>query len=172
MVIPAEIVRAYPFKSLPTVNGVNCTLNLALSQVKEIVILFPRLPSDLTVYFNPMLQVQLRLMNRVYPERPLATNSYEFLRYSLENSSLDTVLQCTESFENSIIVPPQTQKPFRDRSKNDNTQFTLTIPLERQSANAFFFDGINSPSETITLQGTPIATENEADTYLWHHRHN
>ncbi|GHU20153.1 hypothetical protein FACS189472_11010 [Alphaproteobacteria bacterium] len=172
MVVPSEIIRVYPFTSLPSVNGVNCTLNLALNQVKMFIILFPRLPSDLTCFTNPMLSVQLRLMNRVFPERPLATNSYEFLRYTLENAQLDTVLQCTEAFENSIIVPPQTQKYFRDRSKNDNTQFQYIIPLERQSANAFFFVGVNSPSETITLQGTPIVPNQEEDIYLWHHRHN
>jgi hypothetical protein len=144
-----------------------------MNNVKEIAILFPRLASDLTCFFNPMLRgLQLRFGNKVFPERGAQTNSYEFLRYTTENADLDEILQCTEAFENSIIVPPMTRAPFRDRSKNDNTCFTFIVPVERKSANAFFFDGVNSPHETITLQANPIVSEGEQDTYLYNNRHN
>jgi hypothetical protein len=173
MVVPAEIVRSYSFTTAPSNNGLNCVLNLAMNNVKEINVLFPRLASDLTCFLNPMLtHLQLRFNNRVYPERGIQTNTHQFLRYQTENANLDSILPATESFENSIISPVQSKKPFRDRSKCDNTSFSFIIPVERQSANAFFFDGVNSDHETIHLTGTPVENRDGKNTYLYHNRHN
>jgi hypothetical protein len=108
----------------------------------------------------------------VFPERGAQTNSYEFLRYTVENADLDEILQCTEVFEDSIIVPPQTKAPFRYRSKKDDSSFLFDVPTERKSANAFFFDGVNSPHETVTLTAGPIVSEGEQDIYLYTNRHN
>jgi hypothetical protein len=74
---------------------------------------------------------------------------------------LDTILQCTESLEQSYISPPYHIKPTRDRSRSDNTDFVFVIPVERLSANAFFFDGLDSGanSENITLKGSFITVD-------------
>jgi hypothetical protein len=59
--------------------------------------------------------------------------------------------------------------PTRDRSASDNTDFVFVIPVERQSANAFFFDGLDSgpDTENITLSGKFITDKdnNKLDTY-------
>jgi hypothetical protein len=71
---------------------------------------------------------------------------------------LDTILQATESLEQSYIYPPSYQFPTRDRSVSDNTDFVFVIPVERLSANAFFFDGLDSGADTenVTITGTFI----------------
>jgi hypothetical protein len=113
MVIPSEIVKSYAVTTTPTDGGLNCVLYLNMNNVKEIILLFPRLSTDLTCYYNPMLRgLQLRFGNKVFPERGAETNSYELLRYTLEAANLDAILQSTEAFENSIIRPPQTRKPY------------------------------------------------------------
>jgi hypothetical protein len=173
MVIPSEHVVSYSFTTPPTEGQLNCVLNLNMVNVKEIEILFPRLSTDLTCFFNPMLRgLQLSFDKKRFPDRGAQTNTGEFLRYSIESANLDGVLQCTEAFENSIVVPPQTKAPFRDRSKNDNSSFQFIVPVERKSANAFFFDGVNNPAETITLTANPIVSEGDQDIYLYNHRHN
>jgi hypothetical protein len=51
----------------------------------------------------------------------------------------------------------------------DNTDFVFVLPVERQSANAFFFDGLNSGADTenITITGKFIVDKNnnKIDTY-------
>jgi hypothetical protein len=58
----------------------------------------------------------------------------------------------------------------------DNSDFVFVIPVERESANAFFFDGLDSgaSTENVTLSGT-FATDNNnnrIDTYYNLNRHN
>jgi hypothetical protein len=60
------------------------------------------------------------------------------LRSQLEAVGLDTILQATESLEQSYISPPSYQFPTHDRSISDNTDFVFVIPVERESANALF----------------------------------
>jgi hypothetical protein len=93
------------------------------------------------------------MFNHDYPDKDTDTTSARFLRNQLEATGLDSILQCTESFEQSYTSPPSYISPTRDRSLCDNTDFVFVIPLERQSANAFFFDGVNSRNETISLRG-------------------
>jgi hypothetical protein len=116
--------------------------------------------------------LQLRFGNKVFPERGTQTNSGEYLRLMIENGDFDGALQCTEAFENSVILPPQTKAPFRGRDKADNTCFPCIFPVERKSANAFFFDTVNNPSETISLIASSIVANSDQDTYLYNHRHN
>jgi hypothetical protein len=82
---------------------------------------------------------------------------------------IDTILQCTESLEQSYTSPVSYQAPARDRSASDNTYFVFVIPVERQSANAFFFDGLDSgpDTENITLSGKFITDKDnhKLDTY-------
>jgi hypothetical protein len=75
---------------------------------------------------------------------------------------LDTILQATESLEQSCISPPSYQFSIRDSSVRDNTDFVFIIPVERLSANAFFFDGLDSRADTenVTITGTFITDKN------------
>jgi hypothetical protein len=80
------------------------------------------------------------MFNHDYPDKETNTTSARFFRSQLESMGLDTILQATESLEQSYISPPSYQIPTRDRSISDNTDFVFVIPVERLSANAFFFD--------------------------------
>jgi hypothetical protein len=176
-VVPAEIITIDNMGMPPTANGVDTTKQLKFNHVKEMCILFPRRVSDFTVQFNPCLQnAYVSMFNHDYPDKDTDTTCARFLRNQLEATGLDTILQCTESFEQSITSPPSYLSPVRDRSLSDNTDFVFVIPLERQSANAFFFDGVDSGNDTenVTLKGTFIRDGNNIviDNYARLHRNN
>jgi hypothetical protein len=178
-VIPVEVVRIYNFSTPPSRNGLNCVMTVPMVNVKEVCVLFPRYSSDLTVFFNPCLNnLQINMLNRQFPDQPADTTSAEFFRLQLENMNLDNIFPCTESLENSFTTIPTFEYPVRDRSKSDNTDFVLTIPTERSNANAFFFDGVFSRNETITLRGSPLSVPNQngdmtiVDTYYVLNRNN
>jgi hypothetical protein len=171
-IIPSEVVRIYNFSTAPNGSGLNCVMTVPMINVKEVCVLFPRYASDLTVFFNPCLSgLQINMLNRQWPDQSADTTTAEFFRLQLEVANLDSLLPCTESFESSFVSIPTYKYPIRDRSKSDNTDFVLTLPTERSNANAFFFDGVFSQNETITLRGNLLTltetdgTQNVVDTY-------
>jgi hypothetical protein len=154
----------------PDLTGINATKQFKFTHVKELCILFPRHPTDYTVQFNPCLEkLCLSMFNHDYPDKETDTTSARFLRSQLEAMGLDTILQCTESLEQSYTSPPSYKHPTRDRSFSDNTDFVFVLPVERESANAFFFDGLDSGANTenITLSGRFITDKDghKIDTY-------
>jgi hypothetical protein len=84
---------------------------------------------------------------------------------------LETILQATESLEQSYISPPSYQFPTRDRSVRDNTDFVFVIFVERLSANSFFFDGLDSSadSENVIITSVFITDKdgNKVDNYTF-----
>jgi hypothetical protein len=100
------------------------------------------------------------MLNRQWPDQAADTTTAEFFRLQLEITNLDSILSCTESFESSFTSIPTYKYPIRDRSKSDNTDFVMTLPTERSNANAFFFDGVFSRNETITLRGNLLSLPN------------
>jgi hypothetical protein len=100
------------------------------------------------------------------------TTNARFLRSQLEAIRLDTILQSTESLEQSYTSPPTYLRPTKDRSFRDNTDFVFVIPVERASANGFFFDGLDSgaDTETVTISGKFIsdADGHKMDGYILH----
>jgi hypothetical protein len=87
---------------------------------------------------------------------------------------LDTILQAAESLEQSYISPPSYQFPTYDRSVMDNTNFIFVILVERLSANAFFFNGLDSRAdiENVTITSTFITDKdrNNVDNYTFLNR--
>jgi hypothetical protein len=114
------------------------------------------------------------MFNHDYPDKETDTTSARFLRSQLEATGLDTILQCTESMEQSYTSPPSYLAPTRDRSLSDNSDFVFVIPVERESANAFFFDGLDSgaDTETVTISGKVITDKDnhKIDTYASYNR--
>jgi hypothetical protein len=114
------------------------------------------------------------MFNHDYSDKETNTVSARFLRSQLEAMGLDTILQATESLEQSYISPPSYRHPTRDRSISDNTDFVFVLPVERLSANAFFFDGLDSGADTenITITGTFITDKdgNKVDNYTFLNR--
>jgi hypothetical protein len=78
------------------------------------------------------------MFNHDYPDKETNIVSARFLRSQLEAVGLDTILQATESLEQSYIFPSSYLPPTHDRSISDNTDFVFVLPVERLSANAFF----------------------------------
>jgi hypothetical protein len=176
-VVPAELVFTDNFGAYPDSTGINATKQFKFQHVKELCVLFPRHPTDYTVQFNPCLEkLCLTMFNHDYPDKETDTTSAKFLRSQLEAMSLDTILQCTESLEQSYTSPPSYQYPTRDRSCRDNSDFVFVVPVERESANAFFFDGLDSGANTenVTISGRFItdANNNRIDTYHILNRNN
>jgi hypothetical protein len=116
------------------------------------------------------------MFNHDYPDKETDTTSARFLRSQLEAMGLDTIKQCTESLEQSYTHPPSHLRPTRDRSFQDNTDFVFVIPVERASANAFFFHGLDSGAdiETLTLNGKFISdgSNHKFDNYFLFNRNN
>jgi hypothetical protein len=173
-VVPAELVYTDNLGAPP---GINATKQFKFTHVKELCILFPRHPTDLTVQFNPCLEkLSVTMFNHDYPDKETDTTSARFLRSQLEAMGLDTILQCTESLEQSYTSPPSYKYPTRDRSIRDNSDFVFVIPVERESANAFFFDGLDSGpnTENVTISGRPITDKenHKIDTYSILNRNN
>jgi hypothetical protein len=171
-VVPAELVYTDNMGGTgPDSTGINVTKQFKFTHVKEVCVLFPRYPSDLTVHFNPCLdKLSLTMFNHDYPDKETNTTSARFLRSQLEAMVLDSLLTCTESLEQSYTSPPSYTPRTRDRSFSDNSDFVFVIPVERESANAFFFDGLDSGANTenITLAGRIIRDNKsglDMDTY-------
>jgi hypothetical protein len=81
---------------------------------------------------------------------------------------LDDDLPPTESYENSYLVPVATKRPYRDRSRTNNSDFVVSINITRESSSPFGSEPYHNPlGETITLQSTPLLTEDFQDTYLY-----
>jgi hypothetical protein len=97
------------------------------------------------------------MLNRQFPDQGADTTSAEFYRLQLETMN---IMACTESLENSYVSIPTFEYRVRDRSKSDNTDFVLSIPTEKSNANAFFFDGVLSQNETITLRANLLSLPN------------
>jgi hypothetical protein len=176
-VVPAEYIYSDNMGAYPSNDGLDATKQFKFTHVKEICVLFPRHVSDLTVQFNPCLdKFAITMFNHDYPDKETNTTSARFLRSQLEAMGLDTILQCTESVERSIIQPPSYLYPTRDRSIADNTDFVFVLPLERESANAFFFDGLDSGpnTENVSISGKFITdvNNNKIDTYAILNRNN
>jgi hypothetical protein len=164
-VVPGEVVRIFNFSTAPSANGLNCVLTIPMLNVKEVCVLFPRRATDLSTFYNPCLSgLQINMVNRQWPDQATDTTSPEFFRLQLEATNLDGILSCTESFESSYVCPPTYKYPIRDRSKSDNTDFVWVLPTERSSGNAFFFDGIYSRNETISLRGNLLNLRNDDGT--------
>jgi hypothetical protein len=109
---------------LVLINGINTTKQFKFTHVKEVCVLFPSHLSNLIVQFSPCLdKLCVSMFNDDYPDKETNTTSARFLRSQLEAMELDTILQATESLEQSYISPPTYQYPTRDRSICDNTDF-------------------------------------------------
>jgi hypothetical protein len=106
-VVPAEIIYNDNFGAYLHGNGIDATKQFKFTNIKEVCILFPRHVSDYTVQFNPCLdKLCISMFNRDYPDKETNTVSARFLRSQLEAVGLDTILQATESLEQSYISPP------------------------------------------------------------------
>jgi hypothetical protein len=131
-VVPSEIVYTDNIGMAASPNGIDATKQFKFTHVKEVCILFPRRVNNYTVQLNPCLEkLSLTMFNHDYSNKETDTTSSRFLRNQLEAMGLDTIMQCTESLEQSYTYPPLHLRPTRDRSFQDNTDFVFVILVER-----------------------------------------
>jgi hypothetical protein len=170
--VPSEIVRVYYFNTPPTSAGLNASTQAPFTHVKEIIVLFPRRAGDVTCYKNINYQnLQLQVLDRVFPNKFVDTTSHNFFRMQIQAANLDSILECTDEFQDSYIKPIPTVVntmahtdstgnwteyfETRLRASTDQTSFQFIIPTEQQT-NAYFSVGLNSSSPvTVNLYGNP-----------------
>jgi hypothetical protein len=105
-IVPAELICSDNFGAYFNGNDIDATKQFKFTHVKEICVLFTRHVGDYTVQFNPCLEkLSITMFNYDYPDKETNTVSAKVLRSQLEVMGFDTILQATESLEQSYISP-------------------------------------------------------------------
>jgi hypothetical protein len=146
-------------------GGLQANMTVPLINAKEISHIFPRSANELTCFRNPQYKgLTVSLLNKNLPKLGADTTSSEFYRLERSALKLNGLFTPNQSLENSYTQLAANHYPFRNRSEEDDTDFVLTFPLERPTADAFHSDAPNSSNETINLRGDPKET-GEGDIY-------
>jgi hypothetical protein len=165
--IPSQELAFYAFPHAPTEGGVSTSVNIPVHNCNCVTFMFPRRPTDRTVFENIMYQnLQCTIGNRNYPEQPFTTHGARFLQYQLIASDLDGPIEPTEEYQNSISRNKNADDGSRyDKTQSDQTSFMFNVQLERSNA-GYCFDGIDSNGQNIAIQlkGSPIYSGTQ-DTY-------
>ena len=166
-VIPAQQLDYNAFPLAATRAGIQTTINMPITNTTCITIMFPKHDNDYTVFENPIYDnVQLTVNGKNVPDEPVSTQGARFLQYQLVASDLSGGLQCTQEFEDSMIMAKNDAQGIRYKnSLTDGTSFMLNLQTERNNA-GYTYDGYDSGGQNIAIQlkGQPIFTD-ENDTY-------
>ena len=166
-VIPSQQLDFYAFPIPASPTGIQTNLNIPLSNVTCISVMFPKYTNDFTIFENPMYNnVQLTVDGVNYPDQPINTYGARFLQQQLVASDLDQGLECTKEYEDSLIM--DRNKPDGTRYVNtlrDGTSFMLNVQTERNGA-GWCFDGLDSNGSNVQIEikGTPVFSGSN-DTY-------
>ena len=167
VIIPSQQLDYATFPIPPSAIGINSTNNLPLSNLSCMSIMFPRHDQDYTVFENPCYNnLQLTINGRNFPDEVVDTTDARFLHYQLTASDLDGTIQCTQEYEDSIIMAKNDADGNRFKNcLSDNTAFMWNVQTERGGA-GFCFDGFDSDGLNVPIQirGQPIYT-GKNDTY-------
>jgi hypothetical protein len=157
--IPAEYLEYNAFPTPANEGGLQSTQNTSLNNVKDIYVMFPRHPTDFTVFENPCInQFQLRTLGVHYPERVISTLGPRFYQMELTAADLDGPLRPTNEFIDSYTMnkndPTGKRYPITTR---DGSSFCLIVQTERNES-GYVFDGVDSKgqSTSIDIQFTPL----------------
>ena len=157
--IPAQMLVYDSFPKAANERGVQSSVRTTLSNVTNLSVVFPKNPNDTTVFENPVYDnLQLRIDNKAYPDKPLSSLGAEFLQMQLIACDLDGPIQCTQEFEDSYTQSKNESDGTRYKnSLRDATRFMWNLQLER-SGGGYFFDGYDSKGKNISVElvGNPI----------------
>lgn len=157
--IPAQMLVYDSFPKAANERGIQSSVRSTLSNVTNLSVLFPKNPSDVTVFDNPVYEnLQLRIDNKNYPDKPLSTLGAEFLQMQLIASDLDGPIQCTQEFEDSYTQAKNSSDGTRYKnSLRDASRFMWNLQLERNGG-GYFFDGYESRGKNVSIEliGNPI----------------
>jgi hypothetical protein len=85
------------------------------------------------------------------------TTDPAFFRQQSQGAGLDTVLQCSNSFENSYTLDFSGREDERFYTYTDITDFAFSVPTERPVSNAIFSEGLHFTQPlTVSLRGASI----------------
>ena len=159
VIIPSQQLDYATFPIPPSAGGINSTNNLPVSNLSCLSIMFPRHDQDYTVFENPMYNnLQLTINGRNVPDEVVDTTDARFLHYQLVASELDGSIQCTQEYEDSIIMPKNDSEGKRFKNcLSDCTAFMWNVQLERSGA-GFCYDGFDSNGLNVPIQirGQPV----------------
>jgi hypothetical protein len=167
-VIPSQQLDYNAFPIAATTAGIQSTINMPVSNTTCISIMWPKHDNDYTVFENPMYNnLQLTVNGRNIPDEVVSSQGARFLQQQLIASDLSGGLECTQEFENSIVMAKNdTSSGIRyNNALTDATCFMWNVQCERNNA-GYTFDGIDSNGQNIAIQikGQPIYT-GDNDTY-------
>jgi hypothetical protein len=133
-------------------GGINSDFSTVLHNVSDVILVFPKSPTALTCYENPMMKnLQLNIDNKLYPEKPFSTIGGRFFQSMINASDLDSVLECTDEYEDSLTRSLNQDDGSRNyNSYKDITSFLCTIQTER-NATGIFFDGLESGNSNVKV---------------------
>ena len=136
-----------------------------------ISVMFPKHDNDYTVFENPIYSnLQLTVNGTNMPDEVVDTQGARFLHQSLVASDLASGLECTEEFEDSLVMAKNVAGDGTryHNSLSDGTSFMWNVQTERNHA-GYTFDGIDSNGQNIPIQirGQPIFTGEGKDTYYY-----
>jgi hypothetical protein len=156
--IPTQFIYPKDFGAA-TETGIDSDFSTALHNVSDVILVFPKRALDLTCYENPMLlNLQLNINNRLYPEKAVSTIGGRFFQMMLNASDLEGAFECTDEYEDSLTRPLNDDAGIRyDGCFRDQTSFICTIQTER-NAEGCFFDGLESGNANVrvAIHGDPI----------------
>jgi hypothetical protein len=169
LVFPAQECQYIQFNNAPTSHGLKIQVNTALFNTTSIIVGFPKTSNEITCLQNPsQTGMQLKLNNTFIPNEGFDTHSVGHLKDQMGTASLDGPLNCTNDFENSVVL--EHNQPDGTRWANaltDDTSYLVQFQCERSDA-AFVIDGINTGGKNvpIELNSTPRWT-GALDTYFY-----
>jgi hypothetical protein len=166
-IIPSQQLDYNAFPISATAAGIQSTINMPVSNTTCISIMFPKHDNDYTVFENPIYNnLQLTINGRNIPDEVVSSQGARFLQQQLIASDLAGGLECTQEFENSIVMVKNADDGTRySNALSDATSFMWNVQCERNNA-GYTFDGIDSNGQNIPIQlkGQPLYTGTN-DTY-------
>jgi hypothetical protein len=166
-IIPSQQLDYNAFPISATAAGIQSSINMPLSNTTCISVMFPKHDNDYTIFENPIYNnLQLTINSRNIPDETVSSIGARFLQQQLVASDLAGGLECSQEFENSIVMAKNADDGTRyNNSLSDATSFMWNVQCERNNA-GYTFDGIDSNGQNICIQikGQPIYTANN-DTY-------
>jgi hypothetical protein len=166
-IIPSQQLDYNAFPISATAAGIQSTINMPVSNTTCISIMFPKHDNDYTVFENPVYNnLQLTINGRNIPDEVVSSQGARFLQQQLIASDLAGGLECTQEFENSIVMVKNADDGTRySNALSDATSFMWNVQCERNNA-GYTFDGIDSNGQNIPIQlkGQPLYTGTN-DTY-------
>ena len=166
-IFPAQQLDYNAFPISATGGGIQTTINMPVTNCSCISIMFPKHDNDYTVFENPIYtNLQLTVNGKNMPDEVVDSTGARFLQQQLIASDLDSGLECTKEYEDSIVMDKNTPDGTRySNSLSDATSFMWNVQCERGNA-GYTFDGIDSQGQNIPIQikGNPKFTGLQ-DTY-------